>query len=77
MNFLKRIWNYGWAYIFDTPSDLVIAMRELENAKRDLLAAHSAVEYAKYVADAAVQYNQTRITRLSKYINTLTKEQEK
>ncbi len=41
-----------------------IARRELEKARRELLAAQSAREYA----DAIVEYNSQRIKRLSKFL---------
>jgi hypothetical protein len=50
--------------LFQEPSPKELAQRELEKARRDLLAAQSAREYA----DAIVEYNTQRINRLSKYV---------
>jgi hypothetical protein len=45
---------------FTLPSADVIAMIELEDARRQLLAAHTSLEYAK----AMVAYNTQRVARL-------------
>lgn len=50
--------------IYGTPSAEVIALRELENAKRSLLEAQSAQEYA----ESMVTYHSTRIKRLTIYL---------
>lgn len=50
--------------VFRTPSALELAAKELADAERQLLAAHSAREYA----DAMVTYHGERIFRLRKYI---------
>ena len=47
-----------------TPTATELAVRELENAKRDVLEAQSAAEYAKHM----VAYHNDRITRLTDYI---------
>lgn len=47
-----------------TPTATELAVRELENAKRDVLEAQSAAEYAKHM----VAYHTERITRLTDYI---------
>lgn len=56
---IKRTFN-----IFRTPSALELATRELDQAERSLLEAHSAREYA----DAMVMYHTERIDRLRRYI---------
>lgn len=50
--------------MFRKPSAAVLAQRELEEAQRELLAAHSAQEYARRMAD----YHSDRIKRLSTYV---------
>ena len=50
--------------LFATPSAEVLALRELEAARRSLLEAQSAREYA----DSMVKYHDARIARLSKYL---------
>ena len=57
--------------IFRRPGPLVVASRELVEAQLSKLQADSAAEWAK----ASSQYNADRINRLTKYINTITKEQ--
>lgn len=52
---------------FTLPSADMVALHEYENAKRELLAAHSAREYAQ----AMVDYNEVRVQRLHVYINRL------
>lgn len=49
---------------FRKPSARVIAQRELEDAKRELLQAQTAAEYATRLA----QYHADRIHRLSAYV---------
>lgn len=49
---------------FKKPSADVLAMMELEEAKRQLLSAQSGLEYAK----AMVAYNEERVTRLSRRV---------
>lgn len=46
---------------FRPPSAQLIARRELEEAQRELLRAHSAKEYA----ESLVTYHQSRIARLT------------
>lgn len=46
---------------FHKPSADVMALMELEDAKRELLAAQSGLEYAK----AMVAYNEERVARLT------------
>lgn len=55
------------------PTPLQIAARELDDAKRDLLSAQSAAEYARRMAE----YHSDRIKRLTKYIQEETKNAEK
>lgn len=50
--------------VYATPSAEVIAVRELEEAKRKLLEAQSGREYA----DSMCKYHEARIKRLTNYI---------
>lgn len=50
--------------LFETPSALRLAQVELDSAKRELLKAQTAVEYARNIA----VYNQERIARLEKFV---------
>lgn len=50
--------------VYGTPSAEVIALRELEEAKRRLLEAQTAKEYA----ESMVKYHETRIKRLTTYL---------
>ena len=54
----------GLLNFFKTPSPLVIAARELEDAHRQLLRSQSAAEYANRIS----AYHCDRIKRLSAYI---------
>lgn len=54
--------------IYATPSAEVIALRELETAKRQLLEAQSGREYA----DSMCKYHEARIKRLTTYLHTAT-----
>lgn len=56
MNFLRSV--------FLPPSADIIALRELEDARRRLLEAHSAREYA----DSMAKYHEARIRRLTHYL---------
>jgi hypothetical protein len=56
MNALKQM--------FTAPSAEVLALRELEDAKRLLLEAHSAREYS----DSMAKYHESRIRRLTHYL---------
>ena len=49
------------------PSADVLAMRELEDARRELLAAYSAQEYSS----AMCVYNQDRVARLQRHLSSL------
>jgi len=51
----------GW---FQPPAALVLAARELEDAKRGLLSAQSSREYA----DGLVKYYESKIKRLNAYL---------
>lgn len=53
---------------FRKPSAEIIAQAELEEARRQLLAAQSASEYANGI----ILYRKTQITRLQKYIQETT-----
>jgi hypothetical protein len=55
--------NINWIKkFFQTPSSETLALLELEDAKRQLLVALSAQEYA----EAMVKYHSDRVNRLSK-----------
>ncbi len=56
--------------LFATPSAEAIALRELEDAKRQLLTAYSYREEG----DAAIRKYNERIQRLNKYLHTVTSE---
>lgn len=56
MNYLKKLWQ--------TPSAEMLAMRELEDAKRRLLEAQTTREYA----DSMVKFREAQIKRLTAYI---------
>ncbi len=53
-----------FSVLFRTPTPLELAAREMAEAERQLLSAHSAREYA----DAMVMYHGERIDRLRRYI---------
>ena len=57
---IKKLWL--------TPSAEVLAMRELEDAKRKLLQAQTAREYA----DSMCKYREAQIKRLTAYLHNLT-----
>ena len=57
---------------FTMPSADVVALQEYEDAKRELLIAHTAREYAQ----AMVDYNEVRVQRLYVYLNRLTGEKK-
>ena len=52
--------------IFKTPSAHQIAIRELENAQRELLVAHATAEHAAKM----VEYYHSMVNRLTHYVNT-------
>ena len=62
INYLKKVYT--------TPSAEVIALRELEDAKRQLLEAQSGREYA----DSMCKYHEARIKRLTAYLHKATEE---
>ena len=59
IEYLKSLW--------ETPSAEVLALRELEEAKRKLLEAQSAREYA----DSMCKYRETQVRRLTAYIKEI------
>lgn len=56
IEYIKHLWS--------TPSAEVIAIRELEEAKRKLLEAQTGREYA----DSMCKYHEARIKRLTTYV---------
>ena len=54
--------------LLEAPSAETIALRELEQCKRELLNAHSSREYA----EAMCAYYHTKITRLNAYLHAAT-----
>jgi hypothetical protein len=56
--------------LFDAPSAESIALRELEECKRELLNAHSSREYAESMCG----YYHTKITRLNAFLHNATKD---
>lgn len=52
--------------LFKTPSALQLAMRELEESKRELLAMHASAEHAQKM----VEYYEGAINRLTQYVKT-------
>ena len=60
---IRMIFN-DFLKLFETPSPLKLAQTELDTAKRELLKAHTAVEYASNIAI----YNEQRIDRLQYFI---------
>ena len=58
--------------VYSVPSAEVLALRELENAKRSLLEAQSTREYA----DSMCKYHETRIKRLTAYLNSVTEAKQ-
>ena len=63
MNWLQQIMA-----VFRTPTAEAMAVQELAEAKRGLLQAQSAQEYAA----ALIQYNSDRVSRLTQYIKEST-----
>jgi hypothetical protein len=57
-----------YAQMFYIPSAEVLALRELEEAKRSLLEMQTAKDYATRL----VEYNQDRVKRLTNYLNKAT-----
>ncbi len=54
-----------WRNWFRTPSPEMLATNELDQARRSLLEAHSAAEYA----DSMIAYHQARIDRLNAFLS--------
>jgi len=62
---------YNWVRnAYTTPSAEVLALRELEEAKRSLLETQSAREYA----DSMCKYREAQIKRLTAYLHKATEE---
>jgi hypothetical protein len=57
--------------VYATPSTEWLALRELEDAKRRLLEAQTAREYA----DSMCKYREAQIKRLTTYLHKATEEQ--
>jgi hypothetical protein len=57
-------WRQSLAGMFRPASPEVLAARELDETRRQLLAAESAAEYA----DAMCAYHRSRIDRLQRYL---------
>lgn len=64
MNGVTNIIKDMWEAITRTPSAEELAMRELDQAKRDHLTMLTALDYSKRMVD----YHQDRIKRLTAYI---------
>lgn len=63
---------YNWVRnIYATPTAEAMALRELEDAKRRLLEAQTAREYA----DSMCKYREAQIKRLTTYLHKATEEQ--
>jgi len=56
---------------YTTPSAEVLALKELEEAKRKLLEAQTSREYA----DSMVKFREAQIKRLTSYLHKATEEQ--
>ena len=64
MNSVTNIIKDMWESMTRTPSAEELAMRELDQAKRDHLTMLTALDYSKRMVD----YHQDRIKRLTAYI---------
>lgn len=64
MNSVTNIIKDMWEAMTRTPSAEELAMRELDQAKRDHLTMLTALDYSKRMVD----YHQDRIKRLTAYI---------
>ena len=63
---------YNWVKnVYTTPSAEALALRELEEAKRRLLEAQTAREYA----ESMCKYREAQIKRLTVYLHKATEEQ--
>ena len=56
--------------VFDVPTAEMLALKELEDARRKLLDAQSGREYA----DSMCKYHESRIKRLTSYLHASTQE---
>ena len=56
--------------VFDTPTAEMLALKELEEAKRKLLEAQSGKEYAESIC----KYREAQIKRLTAYLHSSTEE---
>jgi hypothetical protein len=70
MNYLQKLKNFMQS-IFKTPSADELAVIELEDAKRQLLAMQTALDYSKRMVD----YHSDRIKRLTAYVAKATTEE--
>ena len=70
MKYLQKIKDY-MASLFRTPSADEIAVIELEEAKRQLLHAQTAMDYSRRMVD----YHSDRIKRLTAYVAKATTEE--
>ena len=59
--------------LFAPPSAETLALRELEDSRRELLKSQAHQEYTAKM----VEYHQGKIVRLTKFLKTAMKEQEK
>ena len=64
---MNRLIEY-FKNVYTTPSAEVLALRELEEAKRKLLEAQTGREYA----DSMCKYHEARIKRLTTYLHNAT-----
>ena len=64
---MNRLIEY-FKNVYTTPSAEVLALRELEDAKRKLLEAQTGREYA----DSMCKYHEARIKRLTTYLHNAT-----
>lgn len=62
--------NTNLLHAFRKPSAEVLAIQELEEAKRELLMAQTGLNYAM----AMVAYNEQRVARLTAYVQNCTKQ---
>lgn len=67
MNFFHMIKK-----VYATPSAEAMALRELEEARRNLLDAQSTREYS----ESMCRYHEVRIKRLTAYLHTATTEEK-
>lgn len=72
MNSVTNIIKALWEAMTRTPSAEELAMRELDQAKRDHLTMLTALDYSKRMVD----YHNDRILRLTRYIKKELKDGE-